>query len=203
MRVFDCKQLQVENQEAADKRIPILLDTASAIRWVSAEPLLGEIDIVPYMGDRTIKCKCGFKQDENWIFGASPGAEVCMECGNKITTYPSLDWIVCGGESGISNARPMHPDWAYSVLKQCEETNTPFFFKQWGEWTHPGINGFGTHSGKVAFIDSYGNFLDTPTEDENADCLPIKRVGKKISGKMIGGRLYVEYPFDQQIKNDE
>ena len=43
------------------------------------------------------------------------------------------DWIICGGESG-PHARPMHPDWARSLLDQCQAASVPFFFKQWGEW---------------------------------------------------------------------
>lgn len=42
-----------------------------------------------------------------------------------------IDWIIVGGESG-PHARPMHADWARSLLKQCRLANAPFFFKQWG-----------------------------------------------------------------------
>lgn len=45
----------------------------------------------------------------------------------------SLDWIICGGESG-PQARPMHPQWARALRDQCQETGIAFFFKQWGEW---------------------------------------------------------------------
>jgi len=48
-------------------------------------------------------------------------------------TRPSLDWIICGGESG-TGARPMHPDWARSIRDQCQAAGVPFFFKQWGSW---------------------------------------------------------------------
>ena len=44
-----------------------------------------------------------------------------------------LDWVILGGESG-PKARPMHPDWVRSVRDQCQETDVPFYFKQWGEW---------------------------------------------------------------------
>lgn len=35
----------VEDQARANQRIPLLLDTPAAVRWISAEPLLGQIDI--------------------------------------------------------------------------------------------------------------------------------------------------------------
>lgn len=37
--------VSVENQEAADERIPLLFATPAPIRWISAEPLLEEINI--------------------------------------------------------------------------------------------------------------------------------------------------------------
>ena len=44
-----------------------------------------------------------------------------------------IDWVIAGGESG-PGARPMHPDWASSLLHQCQEFDVPFHFKQWGHW---------------------------------------------------------------------
>ncbi len=42
-----------------------------------------------------------------------------------------IDWVIVGGESG-RGARPMHPDWAINIRKQCQKAKVPFFFKQWG-----------------------------------------------------------------------
>lgn len=97
-----------ENQDEANKRIPILLQIPAAIRFVSCEPLLGPIDL-----KQVIAAKL-----RNWIL-------------NNETQY-GLDWVICGGESG-HNARPMHPNWARSLRDQCQEADVPFFFKQWGE----------------------------------------------------------------------
>lgn len=47
--------------------------------------------------------------------------------------YNRIDWIIAGGESG-ANSRPMHPDWARRLLRQCQDANVPFHFKQWGHW---------------------------------------------------------------------
>lgn len=100
--------VSVENQEAADERIPLLLDTPAAIRWISAEPLLGPVDISNWI-------------DPDYFTG-------CADDGIK-----GLHWVVAGGESGL-NARPMHPDWARLLRNQCNEAGVAFHFKQWGEW---------------------------------------------------------------------
>lgn len=41
--------VSVEDQQTADARIPILLQTPAAVRFVSAEPLLGPVDIAPWL----------------------------------------------------------------------------------------------------------------------------------------------------------
>jgi protein gp37 len=49
-----------------------------------------------------------------------------------------IDWVIVGGESGVK-ARLMEPDWVRSILRQTEEQNVAFFFKQWGTWGSDGI----------------------------------------------------------------
>jgi protein gp37 len=114
-----------ENQEEADKRIPILLRTPAAKRFVSCEPLLSPINFfVP--GHR--------------ITGIGAMA---LRLG--------IDWVIVGGESG-PGARPMRPEWVRDVRKQCVVAGVPFFFKQWGEWLHddealcPGECSIGYHA---------------------------------------------------------
>jgi protein gp37 len=101
-----------ENQEQADKRIPVLLQITAEKRFVSIEPMLGPINL-----------------KQVWAKMAS-GGKYLMDCLN---TPPRLDWVILGGETG-PGARPMHPDWARKVRDQCQAANVPFFFKQWGEW---------------------------------------------------------------------
>lgn len=108
----------VENQEAADERIPLLLQMPAAVRWVSMEPLLGEVDL----------------RFTNGLVHGCDAADYL------------LDWVVVGGESG-PNARPMHPDWARRLRDQCAAAGVPFLFKQWGEWAdhdQPGVDMLGT-----------------------------------------------------------
>ncbi|PLU20712.1 hypothetical protein BMJ30_07985 [Sinorhizobium medicae] len=130
--------VSVEDQKRADERIPILLDTPAAIRWISAEPLLGPVD---FRNLRRYNPK-----GAPWIDGlrglVTRGAylarspdECCISTSVTIPgELPSLNWVVAGGESG-PNARPMHPDWVRQLRDECAAAGVPFLFKQWGNWT--------------------------------------------------------------------
>jgi protein gp37 len=111
----------VENQEAADERIPHLLRCPAAVRFLSCEPLLGPVDLK--LGTWKLCHRCG----EVGVDGL-----YCPNCNRHSTAdNPELHWAICGGESG-AKARPMHPDWARSLRDQCQAAGVPFFFKQWG-----------------------------------------------------------------------
>lgn len=99
----------VENQEEAERRIPHLLNTPKAIRFLSVEPLLGPLDLTACPNDDAL---LGYAPDED---------------GDR----HKIDWVICGGESG-HGARQMHPEWARSLRDQCQDADVPFFFKQWG-----------------------------------------------------------------------
>lgn len=109
--------VSAEDQARADERIPDLLATPAAVRWLSAEPLLGPVDL------RSMQWPDGsyFDALEGWH--------------TQHSSDPGIDWVVAGGESG-QGARPMHPDWARALRDQCAHAGGPFFFKQWGNW-HP------------------------------------------------------------------
>jgi hypothetical protein len=101
--------VSAERQQEADARIPDLLATPAAVRFVSAEPLLGPIDFTRRQAHRV---------------------------GDRLSTrawMDDLDWIIVGGESG-PDARPMHPAWARLIRDQCKAAGVAFFFKQWGSW---------------------------------------------------------------------
>jgi len=91
-----------ENQEMADKRIPILLSTPAALRFVSVEPMIGLVGL-----------------DTLRMFPTN-------EC---FARPPKIDWVICGGESG-PDARMMHERWAIDLKRQCAADGVPFFFKQ-------------------------------------------------------------------------
>jgi protein gp37 len=109
--------VSVEDQARANERIPDLLATPAAVRWISAEPLLGPLSLDDIAIPRPELC-----------------ASVIWSALRGWGGAPSkINWVVVGGESG-PGARPMHPDWVRSLRDQCAEANVPFFFKQWGEW---------------------------------------------------------------------
>lgn len=113
--------VSAEDQTRANERIPDLLATPAAVRFVSSEPLLGAIDLTfVHDGWQIINALDGFRYHD------TDRSENSQKCEN-------LDWIIVGGESG-NGARPMHPDWARSIRDQCAAARVPFFFKQWGEF---------------------------------------------------------------------
>ena len=109
--------VSVEDQKRADERIPLLLETPARVRFISAEPLLGEIDLRMLHHDHITNV--------NALTGRH-GMEWPLEGKTN-----KLDWVIVGGESG-PGARPMEKDWARSLRDQCVEANVPYFFKQHG-----------------------------------------------------------------------
>lgn len=99
--------VSVENQQYADERIPLLLQAPAALRFISAEPLLGPLDLT----------QCG-----------ATGMEFC---GAGINCERMVDWVIVGGESG-PNARSCYLDWIISIVRQCTEVDMPCFVKQLG-----------------------------------------------------------------------
>jgi protein gp37 len=125
--------VSVESQKYAEERIPQLLETPAAIRFLSVEPLLGEISFKIHIDfDQVVAAPeaqdIDFLLGKTIIYGAEEWSEYSL---NKI------DWVIVGGESG-SKARPMQADWVRSLRDQCQEADVPFFFKQWGEYNEHG-----------------------------------------------------------------
>ena len=161
-----------ENQEQADKRIPVLLDTPAALRFVSIEPMIGAINLTKLEKDMSDGTRYGYKM--NGLTGV--GYEYMPDSSHE-WKWAKLDWVIVGGETG-ANARPMHPDWVRSIQKQCETEKVPFFFKQWGEYkTLPqgkSVTGYKSH------------FWE--------DGRQAVRVGKKQAGHLLDGVEYREMP---------
>lgn len=109
------------DQASADARIPDLLAAPAAVRFLSAEPLLGAIDLTSIPHSR-------IRHDIQIIQNALTGSN-----GLGQRPYVGLDWVIVGGESG-KKARPMHPQWARDIRDQCVAAGVPYFFKQNGEW---------------------------------------------------------------------
>jgi protein gp37 len=169
----------VENQVEADRRIPHLLGVPAAKRFLSCEPLLGPVDLLPWLPP----------------VHHHPDNEPCPELDALVAVaraelrrrHPeagALDWVITGGESG-KDARPSHPDWFRSLRDQCAAAGVAFHMKQWGEWTPAGewyaehpvslpLRGLGpdgwTDDAEVCAADDY-----------------VVRLGTKRSGHLLDG----------------
>jgi protein gp37 len=126
-----------ENQAAADARIPILLQTPAAKRFVSCEPLLDLVDLTsvewPNKGGHRVDVLRGGYWCEAGYRGLGPAAQLGANRGGftNHSDMETLDWVIVGGETG-PGARPMRPVWGRSLLEQCKDAAAPFFFKSWG-----------------------------------------------------------------------
>lgn len=111
--------VSAEDQERADERIPVLLETPAAVRWVSYEPALGPIDFTDIRAGEAA-----------WRLNALTGEEFYPGSIRR-GAYAKLDWIVVGGESG-RGARPFHIEWAQNTIDQCRAAGVAVFVKQLG-----------------------------------------------------------------------
>ncbi|SLJ43525.1 bacteriophage protein gp37 [Mycobacteroides abscessus subsp. abscessus] len=157
--------VSAEDQKRADLRIPALLDTPAAIRFVSAEPLLGPID----------------------LHGDPLGKDSVFWIGH-------LDWVIVGGESG-PGARPMHPDWARSLRDQCVAAGVPFLFKQWGEFRPVlPSDGDVTPDRYVQCETGRSVDDDGMWNASGGHWCAMRRLGKKRAGRELDGRTWEQYP---------
>lgn len=115
--------VSVEDQQRADERIPHLLNTPAAIRFLSCEPLLGPVDLT------RLRPK-GLTWQDCLSGRAHAGLGVW-------TGEPKVDWLIVGGESG-PNARPCDVSSIRSLLQQGRAAGIPVFVKQLGPRPYDG-----------------------------------------------------------------
>ncbi|MGS1093072.1 DUF5131 family protein [Aquamicrobium terrae] len=201
--------VSAEDQQRADERVPELLATPAAIRFVSAEPLLGPIDFSflrqPNMGggewwlDALKVGRGGWFSDE--------AATQPMDDKDARDGYAALDWIIVGGESG-KDARPMHGDWARTIRNQCAAAGTAFFFKQWGAWApnvgavdgwalddDPEISRFEHREWEDGrwsepFYPMWCDWADGNYDPHHC----VSRIGKRRAGRLLDGLLHDAMP---------
>src|SRR5574341_810837 len=114
----------VEDQPAANRRIPLLLATPAAVRFLSCEPLLGPVDLGIAACDGRAAYGHGLTRTTVHV------GDCCAK------TVGRLDWVIVGGESG-PGARPMRLGWARDLITQCEAAGVAPFVKQLGAvWAH-------------------------------------------------------------------
>ena len=171
----------------ADERIPLLLQTPAAVRFLSIEPLLGAIDI------------------------GLLGTVQKSICPSYTLVHEMLHWVIVGGESG-PNARAMHPNWARSLRDQCAAAGVAFFFKQWGEWRSicQGDDGWwqylykSSRAGRDAkcTVPELGvrndgqhvSLLSPIAWQQGKDTVHAVKVGKKAAGSLLDGKSHDAYP---------
>ena len=156
--------VSVEDQPRANERIPDLLETPAAVRFLSCEPLLGPVDLtwIEFPNERG-GIECYDALDLHLIDGKP------MPEGNCTAT---IDWVIAGGESG-PGARPMHPAWARSLRDQCATAGVPFHFKQWGD--------------HIAFDCPDARWKDGSPVAPELEPVRFVRVGKKTAGRLLDG----------------
>lgn len=126
--------VSVEDQARADERVPELLATPAAVRFVSLEPMLGPVDLhIAWLGESALEGECW--GDCLWCKKGGPPMHNCQLGRQSEASFDKgrsgLDWVILGGESG-PGSRPMHPDWARQVRDDCAAAGVAFFLKQWG-----------------------------------------------------------------------
>ena len=184
--------VSVEDQTRADERIPGLLATPAAIRFISAEPLLGPVDLTNLGGGCWSESWDALK-GKHWVAGAG-------SINSSTHKAPRLDWVIVGGESG-KGARPMHPDWARSIRDQCAAAAVPYFFKQWGEYLGGEASDHGDtvwfdaassrrHSRYIQNKDAF-NWFDP---DKAPDGPAWLKTGTKAAGRMLDDREHNAMP---------
>jgi len=214
----------VEHQLAADERIPHLLRAPAARRIVSAEPMLGPVDldpwlwVDPWLWDGWTCPSCGTRH-LNTI------SDTCVQCGTRTwpLRYRSLDWVIAGGETG-PRARPAKPAWFASLRDQCGNAGVPFFFKSLGEWaqapwklqrepsessddyrarsdaqcaTHAFTGGYYRQDGMD--VEGFMALGHRPSSSERDETTPqgatgMRRASKKTTGRLLDGRTWDEAP---------
>lgn len=175
--------VSVEDQTRADERIPDLLATPAAVRFLSCEPLLGEVDLTRIdFGCEHLDALAGYS--------SLKGSESDLnDIGND-----GIDWVIAGGESG-PGARPMHPDWARSLRDQCAAAGVPFHFKQWGEWRDRGGHvpiPTRNHQSHICYLDKDSGKCK-PNPNRFSDETMIK-LGKGKSGRLLDGVEHNDMP---------
>lgn len=191
--------VSVEDQKSANMRIPFLLHTPAAVRFISYEPALGPVDFTEIPNMRTnetvLSPECWGECDCDSLYGFDPG---CRRHGGDGNLKRKIDWIIMGGESG-PNARPMDPDWARSVLGQCLTADVPFFFKQWGEWLPKcqdphGIQYSMAHATKKSRNEKiFHQKWQWLTNDDGPRGEYVK-TGKTKAGRLLDNCLWSQYP---------
>lgn len=154
--------ISAENQEAYDDRLSFLLKNNAALRFVSLEPLLGDIDL-------RLSTKVASLLPNTW--------------GDAIVSQ-ELDWVIVGGESGndtgdYAGHRPMEASWLAGIVRQLFDT--PLFVKQMGTDLARSMGLVDRHGADITEFPPHFQYQDFPKY--NVPVLPVEKDPKKYMGQ--------------------
>lgn len=177
--------VSAEDQKWADIRIPALVQSPAAVRFVSAEPLLGPI-----------KLHHGHSHCPTHDFS---GGFCVGPCSDRIAP----NWLISGGESG-PGARPAHPDWFRGLRDDCAQAGIAYFHKQHGAyapvadqprhgdmWVSPDGSTRAWEHGNGHHRRGLGEYRRGMPGEE---AVLVRRVGKKHAGRELDGLTWDEFP---------
>lgn len=209
----------IDDQHTADCRIPLLLQTPAAVRFVSAEPLVGPIFLKPewIITSRSTEENSGtgsFSTGSHGNVIQLPFARIptVRATEKNRETSPKVAWLIAGGESG-PGARPLHPTWVRRLRDQCNLARVAFFFTHWGEY-HENFHRYdsrGKYLPGFCFVSEAGQIsVPAPIKPErdaegfnpfdpilrgHPGWTCMKKVGKQRAGRLLDGRTWDEMPF--------
>ena len=205
--------VSVEDQARADERLPYLVMTPAAVRFISYEPALGPLDL------RSIPMQGMFPNLPEFhrydvLRGGTWTHQGFGFVNHSDMSGHLIHQVIFGGESG-PGARPAHPDWARHMRDECEAAGAAFFFKQHGSWVeHTQLaepanawdrtskDGASPTVGKL-FRSKRGGIVPLLDGREVETAWPfghpsplMVRVGKADAGTLLDGKEYKEHPED-------
>ncbi len=175
------------------KRLDVLARVPAKVRFVSAEPLLSELDLRPWIAVGYC-ANCGDAQP----YGRCCGEPLRIE-------EPLIHWVIAGGESG-PKARPMDPEWPRKLRDDCLDAQVPFFFKQWGAWCPFQIeldSGWekSTEDNRWMYERAIGpgkNYIGRPRQSSiqtmTGGAMLKARLGAKDTGSILDGESWRQFP---------
>ena len=186
-----------ETQKFTDQRLPVLLQHPAAVRFVSAAPLLGPVDLTEYL-----RLPCERCQGEG-VVTVDGDVDYCYDCDQGY--LPGLQWVITEGESG-AKARPTHPDWFATIRDDCDMAEVPFHHKQNGEHGPyvPTVPDASHPDGRAPDWDRKPSWWVCRESGEavrrEADVprtgswVAVYKVGVKAAGRLLEGELHDEFP---------
>jgi protein gp37 len=158
----------VENQKAADERLPHLSRCPAVVRFISYEPALGSLMVQGVANGKSY----------NWLHNFE----------GTTNDGRAVHWVIVGGESG-PKARPCNIEWIRSIVRQCKAAGVPVFVKQLGAnaWADDEFEDrpvrVGTKDGKGGDMAEFPEDLrarEFPNQPTPADAVKVEATGKRI-----------------------